>query len=148
MKCPFCNYLEDKVVDSRSKRGGMAIRRRRECLGCGSRFTTYEYVEETSLMVRKQDGRIEAFDRAKLKRGINLALVKRHVSAEQVETVVNEIEDICHEKDAQEVQTSFIGEIVMNKLRQLDDVAYIRFASVYRKFQDLGAFKRELDSIS
>lgn len=146
MKCPFCNHLEDKVVDSRSKRGGQAIRRRRECLECGARYTTYEYIEENPLMVRKLDGRTEPFDRAKLKRGIMLAVVKRQISSQMVDDLVAEVEERCHER-GQDIATEEIGSIIMEKLRNLDEVAYIRFASVYRRFQDLGAFRRELENI-
>jgi len=144
MKCPFCGHLEDKVVDSRSKKEGRAIRRRRECLGCGARYTTYEHVEE---LVRKQDSSVEPFDRGKLKRGIMLATVKRPVSPEAIDELVNAIELQCHESGKQEYSSTDIGTMVMDRLRQLDEVAYIRFASVYRRFQDVGAFRRELDNM-
>ncbi|MBT3232002.1 MAG: transcriptional repressor NrdR [Calditrichaeota bacterium] len=147
MKCPFCGHLEDKVVDSRSKQNGLAIRRRRECLGCNERFTTYEYIERAPLMVKKGDRRTEEFDREKLKSGIMLATVKRNVSSEAIDNIINEVVEKCHELGKQDISTSEIGEMVMNKLRQLDEVAYIRFASVYREFQDLGAFKREIDKM-
>jgi len=130
----------------------MAIRRRRECDGCGRRFTTYEYVEESRIRVRKSDSRTEDFNREKLTRGIRLALVKRPVGDDVVEKIVTEIENACsHQEQAVEgqavVDSSQIGALVMDKLRAIDEVAYIRFASVYRRFQDLGAFRRELDNL-
>ncbi len=147
MKCPYCEHLEDKVVDSRSKRGGLATRRRRECLGCGARFTTYEYIEESPLMLTKSDGRTEPYDRSKLKRGISLAVVKRSISTENVEKLINEIEESCHELGQQEIASSELGAMVMNRLKDLDEVAYIRFASVYRQFKDIGEFREELDKL-
>jgi len=147
MKCPFCGHDEDKVVDSRSVKEGAGVRRRRECLGCAKRFTTYEYIEEAPLLVVKQDGRREPFDRAKLMRSIKLAIAKRPVSSEAVARTVSEIEDRCHEIGTQEILASQIGEFVMNRLRGLDEVAYIFFASVYRRFQDAGEFRRELESL-
>lgn len=146
MKCPSCGYAEDKVIDSRSIRDGAAIRRRRECSYCGRRFTTYEYVEIT-LMVLKSDGRREAFDRKKLQRGLALALTKRPVSMDTIERLVNEIEDWCNELGKPEVTSAEIGECVMKKLRTIDEVGYIRFASVYRRFQDIGEFRKELESV-
>ncbi len=145
MKCPYCGNDEVKVVDSRSKQNGMAIRRRRQCDGCGRRFTTYEYVEEDRVRVRKRDGRTEDFDRAKLKRGLRLALVKRPFDEETIESLTSEIEDACAALGQPVVDSERIGELVMDRLRVLDEVAYIRFASVYRRFQDLGAFRRELE---
>lgn len=146
MKCPFCGYSEDKVVDSRSIRESAATRRRRECLQCGRRFTTYEYIE-TPLTVRKKDGRREPFDRGKLKRGLEIALTKRPIAAERVDQIVAEIEEECQKLELPEIAGSAIGEIVMRKLRQIDEVAYIRFASVYRRFEDVGEFRKELDSM-
>jgi len=134
-------------VDSRSIKEGAVIRRRRECLGCGQRFTTYEYIEFTPLVVRKLDGRNEGFDRGKLKRGVVIALAKRPVSPEEIDRLVSEVEERCHELGRQEVTSGDIGEIVMEKLRRLDEVAYIRFASVYRRFEDVGGFRREIDRI-
>ncbi len=145
MKCPFCGHLEDKVVDSRAKREGAAIRRRRECLRCGGRFTTYEYVEITPLVVLKNDGRNEPFDRGKLKQGINIAFTKRPVSTEVIESLVTDIEEKCYGLGRQQVTSEEIGEMVMEKLKGVDEVAYIRFASVYRRFEDAGEFRRELD---
>ncbi|NQU05093.1 MAG: transcriptional repressor NrdR [Calditrichaeota bacterium] len=147
MKCPFCGHQEDKVVDSRSKKEGAAIRRRRECLNCGERYTTYEYIEATPLVVLKGDGRSEAFDRGKLKAGIVIALAKRPVSPEIIDGTVSEIEEKCYETGKQQVSSKEIGEIVMEKLKALDEVAYIRFASVYRRFEDIGEFRRVLEKM-
>ncbi|MDP8228999.1 MAG: transcriptional regulator NrdR [Candidatus Electryoneaceae bacterium] len=147
MKCPYCGYDDDKVVDSRPTKEESAIRRRRECLNCQRRFTTYEYVEEIALTVRKCDGKREPFDRAKLKRGIMTALAKRPVSALSIEDLVSTVEEQCYEVEDREVSSADIGEIVMERLRVIDDVAYIRFASVYRRFEDLGEFRRELDQM-
>jgi len=145
MKCPSCGHDEDRVVDSRAIKDGSAVRRRRECLGCSRRYTTYEYIEESPLLVVKRDGRREPFDRPKLMRSIKLAIAKRPVSSEAIAKAVSEIEDRCHEIGTQEILASQIGEFVMAKLRTLDDVAYIRFASVYRRFQDAGEFRKELE---
>ena len=146
MNCPFCAHPDDKVVDSRPVREGSAIRRRRECLNCKRRFTTYEYVE-LALKVRKGDGRREDFSREKLRRGVELAVVKRPVSGEQVERLVAEVEEACQKLGGGEVNAEQIGELVMARLRELDEIAYIRFASVYRRFQDVGEFKQELDKL-
>ena len=146
MKCPFCDHPEDKVLDSRMIKDGAAIRRRRECLECARRFTTYEYIE-IPLMVLKHDARREQFDRGKLKRGIVTALAKRPVSAEAIDRLVAEVEEHCNESGKQEISSSEIGRIVMEKLRLLDEVAYIRFASVYRRFHDVGEFRRELEQM-
>lgn len=123
------------------------MRRRRECLSCGRRFTTYEFIEAVSLMVVKQDGRREPFDRAKLQRGIAIALAKRPVPREKIVELVREIEDRCHDRGGTEMPSSEIGEMVMARLKEIDEVAYIRFASVYRRFEDAGRFRRELDSM-
>ncbi len=147
MKCPKCGHSEDKVLDSRAKRGGLAIRRRRQCLDCNNRFTTYEYIEESPLLVLKRDGRSEPFDRNKIHKALSIALVKRHVSAEKIEITILEIEENCHSIERREVESSEIGEMIMSKLRDIDEVAYIRFASVYREFQDLGAFRREIENM-
>lgn len=147
MKCPFCGYKEDKVVDSRSTAEESAIRRRRECLKCGKRFTTYEYVEESSLLVIKKDGRREAFDRKKVLAGIIRACEKRPVSVEKMEDVVTQVEHAIQKKSDREVLASRIGELVMEKLKFIDDVAYVRFASVYRQFKDVGQFMVELKDI-
>ncbi len=147
MKCPFCGYKEDKVVDSRSTAEESAVRRRRECLKCGKRFTTYEYVEEVSLLVIKKDGRREPFDRKKILAGIIRACEKRPVSVEKMEDVVVQVERAVQRKSDREVSSSRIGELVMEKLKAIDDVAYVRFASVYRQFKDVGQFMLELKDI-
>ena len=147
MRCPHCGYQEDKVVDSRATREESAIRRRRECLKCGKRFTTYEYIEEISLMVVKKDGRREPFDRKKILGGIMKACEKRPISMEKMEDIVIQVERAIQKKTDREVSTSRIGELVMEKLKQLDDVAYVRFASVYRQFKDVGQFMVELKDI-
>lgn len=147
MKCPFCAELENKVIDSRLSNQGAVIRRRRECLGCERRFTTYERVEEILPLVAKKDGRREAFDRIKVLEGLKLACQKRPVSAEQLEAVVDGIERRLQEMGEKEVASSVIGEAVMRALADLDEVAYVRFASVYRSFKDLGEFMRELKEL-
>jgi transcriptional repressor NrdR len=147
MKCPFCGYKEDKVVDSRATAEESAVRRRRECLKCGKRFTTYEYIEEVSLLVIKKDGRREAFDRKKILAGIIRACEKRPVSVEKMENVVVQVEHSIQKKSDREVLSSRIGELVMERLKLIDDVAYVRFASVYRQFKDVGQFMVELRDI-
>jgi len=147
MKCPFCGHEEDKVVDSRATSDGIAIRRRRECLACEKRFTTYEHIEEQSLMVIKKDGRREPFDRSKLIAGLVKACEKRPVSMEQVERLVDEIERDVSRQFEREVSSSEIGERAMKRLHDLDPVAYVRFASVYREFKDAEQFMRELHEL-
>jgi transcriptional repressor NrdR len=147
MKCPFCGFKEDKVVDSRATAEESAVRRRRECLKCGKRFTTYEYIEEVSLMVIKKDGRREPFDRKKILAGIMRACEKRPISMEKMEDMVTQIERAIQKKSDREVAASRIGELIMEKLKALDEVAYVRFASVYRQFKDLGQFMEELKGI-
>jgi len=147
MKCPYCGYKEDKVVDSRATAEGAAIRRRRECLKCGKRFTTYEYIEEVSLMVIKKDGRREPFDRKKILAGIIKACEKRPISMEKMEDLIAQVERAIQRKSDREVSSSRIGELLMEKLKALDDVAYVRFASVYRQFKDLGQFMEELKGV-
>ncbi|PKK84522.1 MAG: transcriptional regulator NrdR [candidate division Zixibacteria bacterium HGW-Zixibacteria-1] len=147
MKCPFCGHEEDKVVDSRSAQDGRAVRRRRECLKCKERFTTYEYIENVTLTVLKSDGRREPFDHEKLHRGIKLACNKRPVSVKKIEAIVDEIEARLQERSKSEVTSKYIGELVMEKLREIDDIAYVRFASVYRKFQDKTEFFEELKKL-
>ena len=147
MKCPFCTELENKVIDSRLSNQGVVIRRRRECLACQRRFTTYERVEEILPMVVKKDGRRETFDRAKVVAGLTLACQKRPVSAEQIEAVVDGIERRLQEVGEKEIPSSVIGEHVMRELAKLDEVAYVRFASVYRSFKDLGEFMSELKEL-
>lgn len=144
MKCPYCGFKEEKVVDSRSTAEGTAVRRRRECLKCTKRFTTYEYIEEVSLMVGKKDGRHEPFDRKKLLAGIMKACEKRPVSMEKMEGIATQVERVVHRRSNREVSSSHIGELVMARLKQLDDVAYVRFASVYRQFRDVEQFMNEL----
>ncbi len=144
MKCPFCGHEEDKVVDSRSSREGKAIRRRRECLGCGERFTTYEYLEKIPLMVVKRDGNREPYDRQKLLGGIVTACKKRPVTMEAMEEAVNDIEKGLEDLEVREIKSIEIGEKVMNRLKVLDHIAYVRFASVYRKFKDTTEFLDEI----
>ncbi len=147
MKCPFCAEVENKVIDSRLSNQSAVIRRRRECLGCQRRFTTYERVEEILPMVVKKDGRREQFDRHKVLEGLRLACNKRPVSAEQLEELVDGIERKLQEMGEKEVPTSVIGEAAMRELARLDEVAYVRFASVYRSFKDLGEFMSELKEL-
>jgi transcriptional repressor NrdR len=144
MRCSFCGYKEDKVVDSRSIQEDRAIRRRRECLKCGKRFTTYEYIEEPSLMVIKKDGRRQPFDRKKILSGIIKACEKRPVSMDKMEEIVIQVERVLQKKPAREVASDRIGELVMERLKTMDDVAYVRFASVYRQFRDVEQFMLEL----
>ena len=145
MKCPYCEYQDSKVIDSRSINGG--VRRRRECLRCGSRFTTYERVQANSFMVIKKDGRREEFSREKLASGIHTACTKRPVSNEAIEGLVDKIEDELHQSGKVEVASSTIGGLVVGYLRELDRIAYIRFASVYREFADVEHFIREVDAL-
>ena len=145
MKCPYCGHTESRVVDTREV--GDGIRRRRECLACRQRFTTYEQVARVNLLVIKRDGRREPFDRQKLYEGIRRACAKRPVSAERIEQVVSEIETSLYNLGQAEVSSRTIGEMVMERLRELDDVAYVRFASVYRSFADIQTLKREVDQI-
>jgi transcriptional repressor NrdR len=147
MRCPFCGNLEDKVIDSRSSKDGAVIRRRRECLDCGERFTTYEQVESLSLSVVKGDGRREPFDREKLIRGVRLACTKRPIPAAKIDEIIRRIEDDLARDFHKEIPAKEIGERVMEALRQLDEVAYVRFASVYRKFRDKTEFMTELDGL-
>ncbi|MCD6228008.1 MAG: transcriptional repressor NrdR [Candidatus Omnitrophica bacterium] len=147
MRCPYCNHNEDKVVDSRETQEGASIRRRRECLNCGRRFTTYEYVEKIPLMVVKKDGRREPFSRQKILEGLLKACQKRPISVERLDELVSDIEKNIQKKFDQEVDSRYIGELVMEKLSQIDDVAYVRFASVYRQFKDVNQFLRELRDI-
>ena len=144
MKCPFCGHAEDKVVDSREATDGAAIRRRRECLKCKRRYTTYERLEQSPLLVVKRDGRREPFDRKKVLSGVIKACEKRPVPLEQIENLVNELErEISREFD-REVPAVEIGERLMRRLHELDEVAYVRFASVYRSFKDINQFMKEL----
>ncbi|MDD5107907.1 MAG: transcriptional regulator NrdR [Candidatus Omnitrophota bacterium] len=147
MRCPFCGFKEDKVVDSRATGEESAVRRRRQCLKCGKRFTTYEYIEENSLLVIKKDGRRQAFDRKKILAGIIRACEKRPVGVDRMEDVVTQVERAIQKKSDREVSASRIGELVMERLKLIDDVAYVRFASVYRQFKDVGQFMVELKDI-
>ena len=144
MKCPFCGHLKDKVVDSRESGSGDAIRRRRECLECGRRFTSYERIEEIPYFVVKKDGRREALDRGKLMAGLHRACEKRPVSAKALAALVDEVEQLVQDSQEREVETRAIGELVMERLKDLDKVAYVRFASVYRQFEDVQEFMAEL----
>jgi len=144
MKCPFCQHGENKVIDSRLSKDGDAIRRRRECNNCGKRFTTYEHVEDILPVVTKKDGRRESFDRAKILAGIKKACEKRPISMETIEDMVNRIEQYCQDSQLKEIPSSVIGEKVMTELHELDGVAYVRFASVYREFRDVNEFIGEL----
>jgi transcriptional repressor NrdR len=144
MVCPYCGSKNHKVVDSRSSAEGKAVRRRRECAKCKRRYTTYEYIEESRLMVIKKDGRREPFSRAKLLNGVTTACEKRPISTEKIEKLVNEIERIIQRKFEKEVHARDIGESVMSRLHKLDEVAYVRFASVYRQFKDVTQFMREI----
>jgi transcriptional repressor NrdR len=148
MRCPYCAHVEDKVVDSRACREGMAIRRRRECLQCGRRFTTYEYIENVPLTVIKTDGRREPFDRGKLLEKIQLACYKTTVSMEQIEELVDRLETELGGLTEKEVSSKRIGEWVMENLKHLNEVAYVRFASVYRQFKDKSDFVRELEQLA
>ena len=147
MKCPFCGHLEDKVVDSREGKDGQVIRRRRECLKCERRFTSYERIDEIALMVVKKDERREPYDRNKVLGGLRRACEKRPVSPQALEKIADRIEQILQESPEREIPTRVIGETVMEALRELDTVAYVRFASVYRQFQDVDQFMRELKGI-
>jgi transcriptional repressor NrdR len=144
MKCPQCGYMEDKVVDSRATKEGEAIRRRRECLKCGRRFTTYEYIERAPLMVVKRDGRREPYAREKLITGLLKACEKRPVPREQLEKLVDDIESATFGKFKQEIRSTELGNEVMERLQTIDQVAYVRFASVYRQFKDINQFIKEL----
>lgn len=145
MKCPYCGHKDDKVLDSRSIREGEGIRRRRECLGCGRRFTAYEQIEEMRLLVVKKDQRREPFDRSKILKGMLTACEKRPVSIAQLEASVEEIERALYDRGDKEVGSGEIGDMVIEKLRRLDQVAYVRFASVYRQFEDVTQFKELVD---
>jgi transcriptional repressor NrdR len=147
MKCPFCLHEDDKVIDSRASNEGKSVRRRRECLKCKKRFTTYEYVEEVPLMVIKKDGRRESFDRNKIISGILKACEKRPVSVEKVEALVDKVEKELQKSFDKEVKAGVIGELAMDYLHKLDEVAYVRFASVYRQFKDINQFMKELKDL-
>src|SRR5690349_12822854 len=147
MKCPFCNHLHDKVVDSRESKEGDAIRRRRECLSCERRYTTYERIDEIPYMVVKKDGRRERFDRQKVLAGLLKACEKRPVSMVNLETIADKAEIVVQESSEREIATGTIGELIMNELKNLDKVAYVRFASVYLDFKDVQEFMSELKDL-
>ena len=148
MICPFCAHQESKVVDKREGVGGKITRRRRECLKCARRFTTFERAETLDLLVIKKDGKREVFDRVKLRSGIIKACEKRPISAQEVEKILDEIEADLRKKNVNEVSSKKIGELVIRRLKKLDEIAYIRFASVYRQFADLSDFEKELAMLS
>jgi transcriptional repressor NrdR len=148
VKCPFCDELEDKVVDSRMAKEGEVIRRRRECLGCKRRYTTYERVEEILPMVVKKDGRRESFDRNKILAGLKKACEKRPISTATIEDVTDRIEKRIQEMGETEIESRIVGEELMKELHQLDQVAYVRFASVYREFKDIDQFMDELKTLA
>lgn len=147
MKCPYCGYLEDKVVDSRPADEGARIRRRRECLSCGKRFTTYEMIESMPLYVVKRDGTRQAFDRMKLINGMLRACEKRPVALDSIEIIADDIELELRGRLEKEVKSVTIGEMVMDRLKEIDEVSYVRFASVYRSFKDVNSFIDELNSL-
>lgn len=147
MKCPYCAYLESKVVDSRPADEGASIRRRRECLSCHKRFTTYETMESLPLMVVKKDGSRQSFDRSKVLGGLIRACEKRPVSYQTLEDLVVEIEQVLQNQMDREVSSAQIGELVMERLKKVDEVAYVRFASVYRQFKDINTFMTELNKL-
>ena len=147
MKCPFCGFADSKVIDSRPAEEGATIRRRRECLACGKRFTTYEIIERLPLVVIKRDGSRQSFDKVKLINGMVRACEKRPVSLSQLETIADEIEQELQSGLEREVRTVDIGEMVMARLKDVDEVAYVRFASVYRSFKDINTFMEELSKL-
>jgi transcriptional repressor NrdR len=147
MRCPLCQHPDTDVLDSRKLNEGELIRRRRKCRSCGRRFTTYERVESVSLTVVKKDGEREPYDREKIMRGVRTACYRRPISVQQMELLVNEVESAIMSTDEQEVRSTTIGDQVMRQLRELDDVAYIRFASVYRSFADIGKLREAVDEL-
>jgi len=147
MRCPFCGHIEDRVIDSRQSKDGDVIRRRRECLKCEGRFTSYERIEEVMPSVIKKDGRREPFDRQKILHGLEKACEKRPVSVETREALVTKIEKTLQELGEKEIPSSWIGEQIMNALKEIDEVAYVRFASVYRQFKDVKEFMEEINDL-
>ncbi|MGI8812593.1 MAG: transcriptional regulator NrdR [Pyrinomonadaceae bacterium] len=147
MRCPFCGHIEDKVVDSREAKDGDSIRRRRECLDCGRRFTSYERIDEIPYMAVKKDGKRETFERPKILAGLLRASEKRPISVTQLESIVDEVEKSVQDSPDRELSTSEIGKVIMHRLKQLDKVAYVRFASVYLEFEDVSAFMTELKDL-
>lgn len=147
MRCPFCGFQESKVIDSRESKIGVSIRRRRECLKCRRRFTTYEKIEEIPFMVVKKDGSRQPFDRQKLLKGMMTACEKRPIPVQELEAIVEEVEAMLQERPDREIGVAAIGRLVMDRLKSLDKVAYVRFASVYREFKDVAEFQNELDRL-
>lgn len=147
MKCPYCGVTDNKVIDSRLSKDGTVIRRRRECIECRRRFTTYEHIEEIPITIIKKDGRREVFNREKVRLGMKRACEKRDISVETIEDFIDELERDLKEIEDKEIPASTVGELVMRKLKQLDDVAYVRFASVYREFKDVNDFVAELKKL-
>ena len=147
MRCPFCLHLDSKVLDSRQTEEGVSIRRRRECMACQRRFTTYERLDEMPFLVIKKDGRREAFSRSKILNGVLRACEKLPISVETIETTVDEIEREVRSGSEREISSDYIGELVMDRLKKLDDVAYVRFASVYRQFKDIDSFIAEVQQL-
>ena len=147
MRCSYCGFLESKVIDSRESKKGISIRRRRECLSCKRRFTTYEKIEEIPYMVVKKDGTRQPFDAQKLLRGMMKACEKRPIQISQLEEIAEEIESLLQERPDKEIAVAEIGQLVMDRLKELDKVAYVRFASVYREFGDVAEFRRELEDL-
>ncbi|MGL5514436.1 MAG: transcriptional regulator NrdR [Sporomusa sp.] len=147
MKCPFCGFAESKVIDSRPAEEGTTIRRRRECVSCQKRFTTYEVTEQLPLVVIKKDGTRQSFDRVKMLNGMIRACDKRHVSLQSLEELAAEIEQELQNSMAREVSAETIGGLIMERLKEIDEVAYVRFASVYRQFKDIGTFREELNKL-
>lgn len=148
MHCPFCNAQDTKVIDSRLAAEGAQVRRRRQCLECNERFTTFEIIEAVMPRIIKTNGRIEPYDGQKLRRSINLPLQKRPITTDKIEAMISRIEKKLRQSGEREVTSQFLGETVMNELQQMDDVAYVRFASVYRDFQDIQAFQQALSNLS
>ncbi len=146
MECPYCHHVESKVTDSRDT-GTMSIRRRRECLKCNKRFTTYEYIQLTPIYVKKKDGRLEKFDRTKIKNGIMKALEKRPIEHEKIEEILDQIEEKIRRTGTEQIESKVIVEYVMQSLKETDHVAYIRFASVYRSFTDVSSFQEEVKNL-
>jgi transcriptional repressor NrdR len=147
MRCPFCGFLESKVIDSRESKKGLSIRRRRECLSCKRRFTTYEKIEEIPYMVVKKDGTRQPYDSQKLLRGLMKACEKRPIQINQLEEIVEEVESLLQERPDKEIGVAEIGQLVMERLKALDKVAYVRFSSVYREFKDVAEFRQELENL-
>jgi transcriptional repressor NrdR len=147
MKCPFCGEIDNKVIDSRLSKDGAVIRRRRECIICGRRFTTYEHIEEIPVMIVKKDGRREVFSREKVRSGLQKACQKRNISINVIDEFLDELERDLRETGEKEISSNKIGEKVMAKLHEIDDVAYVRFASVYREFKDVNDFVSELKNL-